>query len=324
MISKTARDLYAHTTNLDSLTKILSSGNLLSLKQVAEQNPEHEISVEPLPLPVRMRIKAQPAYDLLSLFKEPDNIFLTKGGYVGNYGDAVITKPMARKMDKGTGINSIPGEYVTKKPISMGGSTKIYVPDNVLETFRQAFPQYRILPKDQLPISAFGFSDRVRALAEKAGLVKESSSLSEYRKMFGRNADIVGSEALGLELEGSSDVDIFVPYSSRHAYEMALKRMAERYPDMVMNEVSKNRDDKKTFVGTVDGKPMDVVIAYGDRARKFKQAFGSAKARLTEQRRAEIKARKQALHDSFFFPKTRYRMYKREIADELGLRDAYF
>lgn len=323
MISKTARDLYAHATSLESLKNILSSGNLLSLKQVAEQSPEHEISVEPLPLPVRMRIKAQPAYDLLSLFKEPDKIFLTKGGYVGNYGDAVITKPMARKMDKGKGFNSIPGEYVTEKPISMGGGTKIYVPEPALEAFRDAFPQYRILSKDKLPIEAFGFTDRVRALAEKAGLVKESS-ISEYRKMFGRNADIVGSEALGLELEGSSDVDIFVPYASRHAYEKALQRMAERYPDMVMNEISKNRDDKKTFVGTVNGKPMDVVIAYGDRAKKFKQAFGSARSRLTEKRRAEIKAKKQALHDSLFFPKTRYRMYKREIADELGLRDAYF
>lgn len=324
MISKTARDLYAHTTNLDSLTKILSSGNLLSLKQVSERDPGHEISVEPLPIPVRMKIKAQPAYDILSLFKEPDKIFLTRNGYVGNYGDAVITKALSRKMDKGTRLNSIPEEFTTEKPISMRGGTKIYVPEHALEALRSAFPQYSILSKDELPIEAFGLGDRLSAFLGKAGLKKEASSLSSYRKMFGSNADIVGSEALGIEVDGSSDVDIFVPYSSRHAYEAALKRMAERYPDLVMNAVSKNRDDKKTFVGTVDGKPIDVVIAYGDRAKKFKQAFGSAKAKLTDQRRAEIKAKKNALKNAIFFPETRYRMYKREIADELGLRDAYF
>ena len=65
-------------------------------------------------------------------------------------------------------------------------------------------------------------------------------------------------------------------------------------------------------------------LAYGPKAEKFRKAFAAARGRLTDEDRRRIINKKRELKESWFFPELRYKLYKKRLAGELGLRDAYF
>lgn len=147
---------------------------------------------------------------------------------------------------------------------------------------------------------------------------------SRYKRLFGSGAQLVGPGPLGINLPDSDAGDVFVPYKREGNFNRALKRMVEKYPDLHVNAASLKKPDKKTFTGSVNGRDMDVVVAYGPRAEKFKNAFDSAKNVLTDDVRDKIVRRKQELKNAWFFPEWRYKRYKRQLAENLGLKDAYF
>lgn len=328
---------YAHTTSLETLKKILNDdGHIKSLRHIAKKNPNLELSVEPLPVPIRFTMPAEKAYNFMEGIKEPSKIFLTRNGYLPNYGNVVITKNLGDSVRQHTALNSIPEEYTTRRELSLRNNANIYVPDENLDELAKKFSVYNFKPLSKLELKPFGLRDRASALWNKIKKrlgfnTEEGNSLnikplsdSQYRKKFGINAQLVGSEALGINVPGSSDIDVFVPYKRKAYFDKALERMKERYPSLKLNAVSKKREDKKTFTGSVDKVPMDVVIAYGPRAEKFREAFNRAKDKLTEKQKADIVKRKAELKNSWFFPETRYKMYKKQIAADLGLKEAYF
>jgi len=321
------KSTYAHTTSLSTLMKMLGSGKIKSLRHIARETPGQELSVELLPIPVRLTLPASRAYRFMQGVKEPDKVFLTRNGYLPNYGDVVVTKRLGGSVAKHDAMNSIPEEYTTRRALSLKNNANIYVPDEKLDEIKSQFAGYRFRPKSELGLQPYGLSDRVSALLSKVRnrFVKESSeSDGKFKRLFGRNAQLVGSEALGINVPGSSDTDVFVPYKRKSYFEKALARMGAKYPDLKMNQVSLGREDKKTFTGSVNGQPMDVVVAYGPKAEKFRTVFEMAMKGLDTKKRREIVARKAELKNSWFFPETRYKWYKKRLADELGLRDAYF
>lgn len=336
MITKIGKDLiekstYAHTTSVGNLKNILGSGgSVLSLRHIARRDPNAEVSVEPLPIPIRQTLPAQQAYNMMRGIKDTDSIFLTRNGYLPNYGDVVITKSLAdRTVSRGRGFNTIPEEFTTKRPLSLRHNATVYVPDEHLDNFRAQYPNIRFSPKAEILLRSFGLKDRAAALYGKTlgrlRLVKEAvSEDSEYKRLFGSKARLVGSEALGINVPGSSDIDVFVPYKSQYQFQKALERISDRYPGLLMNAASVNRPDKKTFTGKVNGRDMDVVISVGPRAERFARAFADASEKLTDEQRAEIIRNKERLRNAWFFPETRYKRYKSRLAEELGLKQAYY
>lgn len=325
------RDIYAHTTSLGNLRRILDSGgSVLSLRHMAQRMPDSEISVEPLPVPVRTTLRAAEAYSRMKGIKDTDSIFLTRSGYLPNYGDVVITKNLSGgTVRPGNRLNSIPEEFTTRRPLSLRHNSTIFVPEEHLDELRKAYPRLRLFPKGELMLRSFGLKDRAGAFYDKVmdrlGLTKQGSDEDgRYRRLFGRNARLVGSEALGINVPGSSDIDVFVPYKRQYHFNRAVENMPRKYPGLVMNSVSKNRADKKTFTGRVNGQDMDVVLAYGPRAEKFRDAFSRARDRLTDTRREEIVREKERLKNAWFFGRLRYKRYKNRVAEELGLKEAYF
>lgn len=327
MDKQEARNLYAHTTSLDSLKNMLNSGRIKSLRHIAVETPKKELSVEPLPMPVRFRMGAQKAYDLMRHLKEPDRIFLTRGGYLPNYGDVVITKSLGRSVAPHKSFNTIPNEYTTARALSLKNNANIYVPEESISEMKSAFPKYRFLSRERLGLKPYGLADRAEAFVNKMFLQsKEASEYgnTKYKRLFGTNARLVGSEALGINVPDSSDTDVFIPYKHKGYFNRKLERIRDKYPGLSLNEISKKRADKKTFTGLVDGNQMDVVVAYGDRAQRFANAFDKAKTLLTPQQQAKIVAEKLRLKNAWFFPETRYKFYKNRLAEELGLKEAYF
>lgn len=318
-------DLYAHATSEEGLSRILSDGKLLSLGHIAKQNPDMEISVEPDWFPIRKIMPAKDAYESMKENKNPDKIFFSKGGYLPNYGDFVIVKKFGNSVREHDALNFIPNEFTTRRRVSLKNNAKIYVPDEKFDDYTKAYHKYRIYPKSKLDLPAYGISDRIIAFYEKLKnrFVKEGGD-NQYKKLFGQNAMLVGSEALGINVPGSSDTDVFVPYKYKGAFTNAIARMGQKYPDLRQNEASRTREDKKTFTGIVWDKPIDVVLAYGGRAQRFKEAFKNAYDKLDDDKKAKIVQRKKELKDSWFFPTWRYKRYKKQLAEELGLREAYF
>lgn len=317
---------YAHTTSLAMLKRMLSeSGQIKSLRHITKDTPDALIKVEPLPIPIHKRLSARLAYDIMKYTKEPDKIFLTRNGYLPNYGDVVITKRLGNSVREHDSWNTIPEEFTTRRRLSLRNNAKIYVPDEEYEQVVSEFGNRRIYPKSKLELPAYGISDRAKAWwAKIRGKFTKEGSDAAYKRLFGTPAQLVGSEALGINVPGSSDTDVFVPYKRRGNFERALWRMECKYPDLHLNSASLRREDKKTFTGNVKGNPMDVVVAYGPRAEKFRTAFNNARTMLSDKRRAEIIAEKQRIKNSWFFPELRYKWYKKQLATELGLKDAYF
>lgn len=318
--------LFAHTTNLDALKNMLSSGRIKSLRHIAKETPDKVLSVESGWFPIRSTMRAEDAYTAMKTKKDPDKVFFSRGGWMPNYGDCVLVKRLGNSLRAHDKLNFIPEEFTTRRPVSLKHNAEIYVPDEKINELRAEFGAYKLRPKSGLQLPAYGLFDRACAFVGKLGkhFNKEASDEAKYKKLFGRNARLVGSEALGINLPDSSDTDIFVPYKRKTFFERACGRIPEKYPGLKLNAVSLTRDDKKTFQGEVSGKPMDVVIAYGPRAEKFKDAFGQAADLLTDARKKEIVSKKQELKNAWFFPEWRYKRYKKQLANDLGLAKAYF
>lgn len=322
---------FAHVTGMEGLRGMLASGRIRSLARIAGAAPDAEMSVEPLPVPVRRTMRAADALEAMRGIKDVDKVFMTRDGYLPNYGDAVVVKRLGSSARPHESWNTIPEEFATRRDVSLRRNADIYVPEDEVDGLRREFSGYRIHPKSELPLRPYGLSDRISAwpgkIGRRLGLVKEGGDgglSARAIRRFGDGAMLVGSEALGIDLQDSSDTDVFVPYRRRGNFERAVRRMEERHPELRMNAASLGRDDKKTFSGRVNGRDVDVVLAWGPRAAKFDEAFRNAATRLTPERRKEIVDEKRRLRNAWFFPETRYKRFKRKVADELGLLDAYF
>lgn len=324
MFTKQAADhlqsLY-HATTKDSLDRILSSGKIKALKHVAKESPDLELSVELSPVPVRVNMPASGAVEHLKKYKDTDNIFFTRGGVLPNYGNYVIAKTL-HNTKPSTLFNSIPNEFVTPKAVSVKRKTKIFVPDEELADWVKKYPNLskRFVAKSEFAAPSYGFTDRAKAIYSK--LTKTSAHVIPVKSL-GRNAIIGGSTGLGIDADGS-DVDMFIPYKRRAAYENAIKRITTKYPSLTQRSSTLNNEFKTTLTGDVNGKEVDVVLGFGDKANAYHKAYLDAKSKLTYQDRINIVNRKRALKNAWFFPGTRYKMYKNQLATDLGLKEHYF
>lgn len=327
-LQKIASELFAHTTTDNGLQRILNSGSIKSVSHVANEDPDTEVNIEPLPIPLfRSSLPASQAVDRLdALGKSPDKIFLTRGGYLPNYGENVVVKHLSHPVER-VSVNTIPEEYTTRRMLSARSNATIYVPNSRLESYRQSNPEYVFDSLDNIPIKRYGFMDRSLSypgkLMKVLGLNKEAS-LPISPRSISRNAFVAGSEGLGIDLGDGSDVDVFVPYLRYGSYQRAISRAKEMYPDLQERSSTANKQNKTTLSGTLDGKDVDLVFGHGEKAISFKDAYLDAKASLTDDQREEIKRQKAKLKYSWLFPETRYRRYKNTLAEELGLKQHYF
>ncbi len=87
---------FTHTTSAENIHRMLKSQSLYSLNHIAEKEPNTPLSVEPKLLS-RSR-EVLPAYvavrKLTESGKDPDKLFLVRGGYLPGYGDYVVKKEL--------------------------------------------------------------------------------------------------------------------------------------------------------------------------------------------------------------------------------------
>lgn len=319
-------EMFAHATSEDNLHHILQSGKIKSLRQVAIDNPRTPISVEPTAVPIlRKSLEAGDAVDLMQGVKDVRKVFLTRGGYLGNYGENVIVKSLVHPKER-LSLNTIPNEFTSGRHLSIKNNATVYVPDTKVVDYQNKYPGISFKPKSELDLPEYSLSDRIKhypgKLAKLIGLQKQSSESLTPGKI-GSTAFLAGSTGLGINVD-DSDVDIFVPYTRKEDHLKAVARVLSKYPNLSERESTSNNPNKTTLSGFVDGKDVDVVIGSGAKAIDFKKAYINLRESLDEETKANIKRRKAELKSSYLLPKLRYNLYKRTLDDTLGLKQYYF
>ena len=336
MITKLGSAYFAHTTNRDSLEKMLDSGKILSLRHLATRSPESEISVEPYPiLRIRETLPASEALERMMKYKSPDKIFLSRDFYNPSYGKYVVTKQLKHPKEHDR-VTLIPNEFTTRRPLSLRHNASIWVPDEEVDHFRDSYKKYNIQPISGINLKTPTAKDSLLAAAykikRKLGLEKEAKDLEPQvkinktflRKNIAPKSMLVGSEALGTNLPGTSDIDIFIPYKKELTFNRAIHRLQEKYPGLEPTKGSANNPYKRVLTGNVYGKPMDLTVAYGPKAERFHAAFQQASQKLTPEEKQKIVQQKQRLKDAWVLPEWRYKRFKKSLDSKLGLKDAYF
>lgn len=322
-----------HTTSEDGLHKILQGGRVKSLKHVASENPDQQVTAETSFKPWnRERLPAAEALQKMQGVKEVDKVFLTRNRWLPNYGKFVIAKTLGdRYVSKRLSLNTIPDEYTTKRALSAFHNAKIYAPKDRLDELRKTYPKAVFRPLDDIMDHKTSLVDRVKSYPGKIKdylLTKTAQDkLPEGTpvKILGKNAFLSGSSALGIAT-GFSDVDVLIPYKTSYHYRKAVDRLREKYPTLQEGAFSKDKVNKTVLTGRLSetGPEVDIVLGYGEKPQAFTAAFKKVQKSLTPEMKAKIIERKSSLKASWFFPETRYKRYKKSLARDLGLSQHYF
>ena len=290
----------AHVTNKYNIEPILESGKL---KRFVDHDENTEVSVEPYKgMTLRSKIKAPGKH------KNPNDIFFTRNGYDGRYGNYVILKKYKKFKENGA-FTLIPNEVKVDKPVSLKRTSMVFVPEKEVERLSEKFPDYHIRPITALPIPKFTLQSRLNKLIEKRA-----------KKDILGDAELFGSQSLGIALPGKSDNDYTIKVDS---YEEAIDRSIEllkKYPTFKASPYNKpERRNILVYKGKLNGVETDIVFNWSDNYDKIKDAFQKANENLTDENRQEIINNKFKLKNSYFFPETRYKRYKTKVNKDLGV-----
>jgi hypothetical protein len=334
-LTQQAIDYFAHSTSAENLRKMLGTGKLMPLQRLADANPDMEVSVEPNRWNrERQQMRLADAIKQMQGKKQVDKVFLSRNGTVPSYGNYVILKQL-KSPKPHTALNLIPEEYTTGRTLSLRNKASIYVPDEELAVWRQQHRGIKFHPKSQIPVQDHSHTAGVKSLLGKIKSRTEQTfrfgkaanelplTGAGIKRHLSRNAMFVGSRELGINVD-NSDTDIFIPYNTQAAFERAKSRIGAKMPGLLESKANGGRTDKYTISGKVKSQDVDIVLAHGERAKRFQDAFNTARVKLTPGQQAQIVTKKKALKDSWLLPEWRYKQYKKQLAQDLGLSQAYF
>lgn len=320
--------MYYHTTDIDTLDKILTGDNrLYTLKQLAEVSPDASISVESqYNSTERKKDAVKRLYEeALANNKQTDAVFFTKDKYLPSYGDVLIAKDFKpRAVQENKRYTTIPDEYLRKnRYVSLRNAT-IYVPEDVLDKLKAKYPKANLqgYNKDNMPAPEVTAVDRlIAAIAHTPKLFKGASASEDAKAILDnyRHSVLVGSEGLGIN-NNTSDHDIIIPTNTELGRKRLRNRIARQYPNLY---VSREDDKKTTFSGDINGNEFNIALIPHQYADPFIGGYMSAKDYLDqrENERERIRKIKKLLSTlPVHFP---YKWYKKYVDHSLGISKNY-
>ena len=321
---------YHRTNNLDS---IASSGRVKALKHLARSHGDLEIEVEPGAggsnwgglKSNRSTMSAQDAYEAMRGTKDVDNIFVTKDVLPSkSYGKYVIEKNL-KNPKFNTKLNLIANEYITPRELSVRSNSTVYAPEEELPELMGKYRDVRFRSMSELNARQANLKDHAKTLfgkITKSASIDDlySGSESDVRRLLGRNATIVGSEGIGINIAGASDRDILVPYKTRAGYDRLAAKLKENgfgLQESAYND--RKRDGYKVYSFKDDTRDVDVALVHGGKAPELAAHVRHLRSTLSDDEKSEIIKEKERLQNAWFFRDTRYKNYKRGVDKKLGL-----
>lgn len=323
---------YHRTNNLDA---IASSGRIKALRHLVKSNPDLQVEVESGAsgsnlgglLSNRETLSATDAYQKMKGVKDVDSVFVTKDVLPPtSYGKYVIEKSL-RSPRANLEMNLIPNEHKTGRELSIRSNASIYVPDEELGDLSSKFSHLNFIPMSQLKARQATLSDRARSLYGKITKQADINTLfmgseKDVQKLLSRNATIVGSEGIGINVAGASDRDILVPYKTRAGYNRLVSKLKDEGFGLQESEYnSRKRDGYKVYSykdGNVD---VDVALVHGGKAPDLANHIRKLRNNLSDDYKKSIISDKERLQNAWFFKDIRYKNYKRNLDKKLGLTE---
>lgn len=321
---------YHRTNNLDS---IVSSGRVKALKHLARSNPDLELEVEPGAgggnlgglRSARETMTAANAYEVMRGVKDVDNVFVTKGVLPSeSYGKYVIEKDLKNPRFN-TKLNLIANEYITGRELSVKSNATVYVPDEEFPGMSDKYQGVNFRSMSELNARQASLADHARTLFGKLTKKADIDTLfsgeeSDIKRLLSRNATIVGSEGIGINVAGASDRDILVPYKTREGYDRLVNKLKDNgfgLQESVYN--NRKREGYKVYSFKDDTRDVDVALVHGGKSTDLANHVRHLRGSLSDERKKEIISEKERLQNAWFFRDTRYKNYKRGIDEQLGL-----
>ena len=317
---------------------MLKAGKVMSLKHLARYSPDTEVSVESKAngsnlgglVSNRRTLSATDAYDIMTGVKDVDNVFLTKDTILpesSGYGKYIIEKNL-RIPTLNSKLNLIANEYKHNRALSIRNNSTVYIPDEEYQEFKILHPEINIRPRSTLTARESTLGDTARTLwAKTIGIDKQSDaqtlfsgSESDIKRILSRNATIVGSEGIGINIKGSSDRDILVPYKTRKGYNRLVNKL--KTDGLGLQESKYNdrkRDGFKVYSYKDDNIDVDVALVHGGNANRLASHVRHLRENLSDKQKNDIIKDKEDLQNAWFFKNTRYKRYKRQLDKDLGL-----
>lgn len=324
-------DKYYHRTN--NIDAIASSGRIKALKHLARSHPDLELEVEPEAggrnfgglRSNRQKMTASDAYRTMHGVKNVDDVFVTKGVLPPKgYGKYIIEKNLSQSRADQS-INLIANEHLIGRELSVRSNANVYVPDEEHGSLSDKYGDVNFIPMSQLKARQANLADRARSLYGK--LTKSanintlySGSESDIKRLLSRNATVVGSEGIGINVAGASDRDILVPYKTRSGYDRLVKKLeSDGFGLQESKYNDRKRDGYKVYSYKDDDVDVDVALVHGGKSTDLANHVRHLRNTLSDDRKQEIISEKERLQNAWFFRDTRYKNYKRNVDKELGL-----
>lgn len=306
----------------------------MALKHIAKKNPDLQIEVEHGHngtnigglVSNRSTMSASEAYNVMKDVKDVNSIFLSREVLPPEgYGKYIIEKKNLKSAIESLRLNLIPNEYSISRALSTTFNSKVYVPDEEHSDLSDKFPSHKFIPMSQLKARQAVLSDRARTLYRKMTKSADINTLyigNEYavKRLLSPNATIVGSEGIGINLKGSSDRDILVPYKTSAGYNRIVSKLRDEGFGLVESKYNdRKREGYKVYSYKDDKVDVDVAVVKGGKALDLANHVRHLRDTMSEEDRQNIIKNKERLQNAWFFKDLRYKNYKRSVDRDLGL-----
>lgn len=127
---------------------------------------------------------------------------------------------------------------------------------------------------------------------------------------------LTGSLATGLNKPGDFDYDYGIRVTSKPKFDRLVEQMGNVLESSPYN---KPGTDYHVFKTSVHGQDVDIAVMYGDKGKTQRDALAKAVSSLTDEQRQAIVKKKVDLEGAWFFKDRRYKAFKRDVDQQLGL-----
>lgn len=153
---------------------------------------------------------------------------------------------------------------------------------------------------------------------------EERAAIEESRQALSKRLNVTpfltGSMALGTNVPGSVDLDYMVQLKSKEKM-LRLANKLRKNPEFKTSPYHSGMSDYQIFMWDRKNKlPVDIALVYGDKADKYKSTVREVINKLTPEEREQIRKEKARLQQAWFMRQSRYRKYKRELDERLGIK----
>lgn len=194
-----------------------------------------------------------------------------------------------------------------------------------LATRPQSISQRLGLTKPDLAIDEYlqnlasqktNLNNQFRELMKTANLQKAEEIKNELKKKYNVTPFLTGSLRLGTNLPGKYDYDFNIHLESKAKFD-ALRNKFEKIMDS--SKYNKPGTDHHIFTTNIKGEEVDLALTYGDKGKKYQDSVRAAEKKLTPSKIQEIVKEKERLQNAWFFKERRYKDYKKNLDEELGI-----